>query len=36
MLDQGVIESADSAPASDDERRIYYRITGAGLRVAKA
>jgi DNA-binding PadR family transcriptional regulator len=36
MLDQGVIESADSDSASDDERRNYYRITGAGLRVAKA
>jgi DNA-binding PadR family transcriptional regulator len=43
MLDQGVIESADSRPVSaglrpspDDERRNYYRITDAGLRVAKA
>lgn len=36
MLDQGLIESADSRPPSDDERRNYYRITDGGLRVAKA
>lgn len=36
MLDQGLIESADSRPATDDERRNYYRITEGGLRVAKA
>jgi DNA-binding PadR family transcriptional regulator len=38
MADQGLIEAADSHPAPDagDERRNYYRITGVGLRVAKA
>lgn len=36
MLDQGLIESADSRHAPEDERRNYYRITDAGLRVAKA
>lgn len=36
MLDQGLIESADSRQAPEDERRNYYRITDAGLRVAKA
>jgi DNA-binding PadR family transcriptional regulator len=36
MLDQGLIESADSRNTSDDERRNYYRITGPGLRVAQA
>ena len=36
MLDQGLIEPADSRPGSDDERRNYYRITGGGWRVAKA
>ncbi len=38
ILDQGLIETADARPAPDatDERRNYYRITDAGLRVAKA
>ena len=38
MVDQGLIETADSPPDSgaDDERRNYYRITDVGLRVAKA
>lgn len=36
MLDQGLIESTDSQPASDDERRNYYRLTDGGWRVAKA
>jgi DNA-binding PadR family transcriptional regulator len=38
MVDQGLIEAADSRPAADadDERRNYYRITSVGLRVAKA
>jgi DNA-binding PadR family transcriptional regulator len=38
MVDQGLIETADSRPAPDagDERRNYYRITDVGLRVAKA
>ncbi len=38
MVDQGLIETADarSAPDAADERRNYYRITAAGLSVAKA
>jgi len=36
MLDQGLIESTDSRPASEDERRNYYRITDGGVRVAQA
>ena len=36
MLDQGLIESTDSQPASDDERRNYYCLTGVGWRVAQA
>jgi DNA-binding PadR family transcriptional regulator len=38
LVDQGLIETADAKPApdADDERRNYYRITNAGLRVAKA
>ena len=38
MADQGLIEAADSRPAPDagEERRNYYRITNAGLRVARA
>jgi DNA-binding PadR family transcriptional regulator len=38
MVDQGLIEAADSRslPDAADERRNYYRITDAGLRVAKA
>jgi DNA-binding PadR family transcriptional regulator len=38
MVDQGLIETADSRPAPDagDERRNYYRITDAGRHVARA
>ena len=38
MLDQGLIEAADSPASSEggDERRNYYRITSVGMRVAKA
>ena len=38
MVDRGLIKAADSRPApdADDERRNYYRMTDAGLRVAKA
>ena len=38
MEDQGLIAAAErrSAPDAGDERRIYYRITPAGLSVAKA
>ena len=38
MVDQGLIEAGDVRPAPDagEERRNYYRITDAGLNVAKA
>ena len=38
MLEAGLIEAADRRPVTDsgDERRNYYRITSAGLRVARA
>lgn len=38
MKARGLIEAADRRPAADarDERRNYYRILPAGLRVAKA
>jgi DNA-binding PadR family transcriptional regulator len=38
MAEGGLIEGAARRPApdADDERRNYYRITPAGLRVAKA
>ena len=38
MEDQGLIGTAGRRPArdADDERRIYYRITPLGLRVARA
>jgi DNA-binding PadR family transcriptional regulator len=38
MEDQGLIGAAGRRPARDagDERRIYYRITALGLRVARA
>src|SRR5215831_12945863 len=38
MVDQGLIEAADSRLASEagGERRNYYRITPFGLKVAKA
>src|SRR5215468_8473527 len=38
MVDQGLIEAADSRVASETggERRNYYRITPFGLNVAKA
>ncbi len=38
MQDQGLIDVAGRRPArdADDERRIYYRATPLGLRVARA
>jgi len=38
MAEAGLIEAADrrSAPDTGDERRNYYRITSAGMRVARA
>jgi DNA-binding PadR family transcriptional regulator len=38
MVETGLIEATDRRPApdADDERRNYYRITNAGLRVARA
>jgi DNA-binding PadR family transcriptional regulator len=36
MVDQGLIEAVPARAEGDDERRNYYRITAAGLRVAKA
>jgi hypothetical protein len=38
MADAGLIEAAARQPAPDsgDERRNYYRITSAGMRVACA
>jgi DNA-binding PadR family transcriptional regulator len=38
MVDAGLIEASTRRPAADaeDERRNYYRITNAGLRVARA
>ena len=38
MAELGLIEAAGSRPAPDreDERRNYYRITGSGMRVARA
>ena len=38
MVENRLIEAASRRPApdADDERRNYYRITGAGLRVARA
>jgi len=37
MVDQGLIEAADSRPDPEGgERRNYYRITDFGLRAAKA
>ena len=38
MVESGLIEATDRRPAPDvdDERRNYYRITDAGLRVARA
>src|SRR2546428_8405061 len=38
MAEQRLIESASrrSAPDAGDERRNYYRLTNAGLRVARA
>ena len=38
MAESGLIEAAARRPASDtgDERRNYYRITSAGMRVARA
>jgi len=38
MVEAGLIEAAARQPAPDsgDERRNYYRITSAGMRVARA
>ena len=38
MVEQGLIEECDArpAPALDDERRRYYRLTGFGLDVTRA
>ena len=38
LLDDGLVEESDHrpAPALDDERRRYYRITGAGRRALTA
>ena len=38
MVETGLIEAAARQPAPDsgDERRNYYRITSAGMRVARA
>jgi DNA-binding PadR family transcriptional regulator len=37
MVEAGLIEAADRRPAPDaGERRNYYRITRAGMRVARA
>jgi DNA-binding PadR family transcriptional regulator len=38
MTDQGLIATAErrAAPDAEDERRNYYRITGLGMRVARA
>src|SRR5262245_5154367 len=38
MAEAGLIEAASRRPAPDrdDERRNYYRITSAGMRVARA
>ena len=38
MQDQGLIDASERRPTGDggDERRIYYRITALGLRVARA
>jgi len=37
MVDQGLIEAAESrADAEGEERRNYYRITTTGMKVAKA
>jgi DNA-binding PadR family transcriptional regulator len=38
MVDQGLIQAGDRLPVTDtsEERRNYYRITAAGLNVARA
>ncbi len=38
MVEAGLIEAVANRPAadSDDDRRNYYRITNAGLRIARA
>lgn len=36
LLDQGFIEESAAPSASNDERRRYYRLTGAGREVARA
>jgi len=35
LLEAGLIEELDARPAHDDERRRYYRLTAAGLEVAR-
>ena len=36
MIAAGLIEESDERPASDDERRRYYRLTPFGRKVAAA
>lgn len=38
MLDAGLVEESDKRidPAMDDERRIYYRLTGVGIKALEA
>ena len=38
LIEEGFIEEAEQPPdaRSDDQRRIYYRLTGSGLRAAEA
>ena len=36
MTDQGLITGGKVADAGDDERRIYYKLTALGLKVARA
>jgi DNA-binding PadR family transcriptional regulator len=38
MLDAGLVEESDKRidPSMDDERRIYYRLTGVGVKALEA
>ena len=36
MTEQGLITGGKVADAGDDERRIYYKLTALGLKVARA
>ena len=38
LIEEGLIEEADQPPdaESDDQRRIYYRLTDSGLKAAEA